>query len=172
MTFSVFTLDRFRLAGRGHLHGARCILRKDGPSPTPVPALAPASASYLAHVALECALKARILEQGGCTSVEELQKKHPKVHGPLFTTKQGHDLERLAKELGVDRVLATMGKQWWDDDCWKRLSSSKRPYSLRYGTEEVDDASVTEEVERCTEILEVLLAGLGRMRRARRQEKK
>jgi hypothetical protein len=172
MTASVFTLDRFRLAGRGHLHGARCILQNDPPSSGPVPALASASASYLVHVALECALKARILEKGGCDSVEELTKKHPKVYGPLFTTKQGHDLDKLAKDLGVDRLLATLGKGWREDECWKRLSSSNRPYSLRYGTEDLDDAAVAEDVERCAELLEVLLSGLRRMRRDRRPEKK
>lgn len=172
MSSSVYTLDRFRLAGHGHLHGARCILAEDTATSGPVPALARASASYLGHVALECALKVRILEKGGYADVEELKEKHPKVYGRLFTTKHGHDLDRLAKELGVEGLLATMGKGWRDDECWKRLSSSERPYSLRYGIEDVDDASVTEELERCTELLDALLSGLSRMKRSRRPEKK
>lgn len=172
MTASAFTLDRFRLAGRGHLHGARCILQGDSPVSGPVPAMAPASASYLAHVGLECALKARILEKGGCASVDELTKKHPKVYDPLFTTKQGHDLDKLARDLGVEGLFRTLGKGWREDECWKRLSSSKRPYSLRYGAEDLDDAAVAEDVARCAELVEVLLSGLRRMRREKRPEKK
>jgi len=170
-TDSAFTLERFRLAGHGHLHGARCILEAAKTASGPVPALALASACYLVQVALECGIKARILERGGCTSVEELKRKQPKVYDPLFVTKQGHDLDKLAKQLGVDRLMATMGRGWREDDCWQRLTSSERPFSLRYGTENIDDAVATEEVERCAELLSVLLSGLMRTRR-RRLEKK
>lgn len=168
---STFTLKRFRLAGHGHLHAARCILEAGKTASSPVPVLALASACYLVQVALECGLKARILARGGCVDVEELKRKLPKVYDPLFVRKQGHDLGKLAEELGLNRLMATMGKGLRQDDCWQRLTSSARPYSLRYGTEDVDDAMTTEEVERCAEVLTVLLDGLVRTKR-RRPEKK
>jgi hypothetical protein len=164
---SAFTLDRFRLAGRGHLHAARAILDAAKSASRPNPALALASACYLVQVALECGLKARILEKGGCSTVAELKRKQPKVYDPLFVTKQGHDLDKLAKQLGLDRLMATMGKGWREDACWQRLTSSERPFSLRYGTEDVDDAAATEEIERCDELLSVLLSGLVRTKHKR-----
>lgn len=168
---SAFTLERFRLAGHGHLHAARCILEAAKAAPVPIPALALASACYLVHVAVECGIKARILARGGYADVDELKRKQPKVYNPLFVTKQGHDLAKLAEELGLHRLMATMGKGLRQDDCWQRLTSPVRPYSLRYGAEAIDDTMASKEVERCAELLAVLLSGLVRIKR-RRPEKK
>lgn len=168
---STFTRERFRLAGHGHHHAARCVLEAAKTAPGPVPALTLASASYLVQVALECGFKARILAMAGCESVEDLRRRHPKVYDPLFVTKQGHDLDKLAKQLGVERLMATMGKGWREDDCWQRITSSERPFSLRYGTEDVDEAAATDEVDRCADLLAVLLSGFVRTKRKRPEKK-
>lgn len=103
--------------------------------------------------------------------MEELKRKQPKVYDPLFVTKQGHDLDKLAKQLGVERLMATEGRGWREDGCWERLTSAERPFSLRYGTEDVDAAAATEEVDRGAELLSVLLSGLVRTKRKRPEKK-
>jgi len=160
MTGPTWTLDRYRLAGHGHLHGARCILESKPAKTVPTPALTPASASYLAHVALECALKARILFRGGYPSAEALQAKLPKVHAHLFRSAAGHDLGKLATELRLEGFVQTHGKSWREDACWKRMTLDARPYSLRYGVEQADRSRAKEELDRTSELLDVLLGGI------------
>lgn len=160
MTEHQWTLDNFRRAGRGHLHGA---LRVLGSSPKRVgsePVLIPASAAYLAHVALECSMKARLLSRGGYASAEALAEKLPKVHAALFRSIQGHDLSVLGTSLRIKNFVETCGKTWSDDDCWKRMTSSARPYSLRYGTEPLERGTAEEEVRRASTLLDILLDGI------------
>ncbi|MBI2893934.1 MAG: hypothetical protein HYY06_10310 [Deltaproteobacteria bacterium] len=122
--------------------------------------MVPGSAAYLAHVALECALKARLLSRDGYASAEALAEKQPRVHAALFRSTQGHDLAALAGYLRLNAFVETQGKPWLDDDCWKRMASSQRPYSLRYGAEPVAQASTQEEINRASALVEVLLQGL------------
>jgi hypothetical protein len=153
-----WTLYRFQRAGRSHLSAAKHLLealeRNDASD------LNPSSAAYLAHVGLECALKARLLWRGGVESAEDLEEKHPQVHAALFRGRQGHNLGALAKELRLQRLLATEGKPWKDDSCWKRISHSDRPYALRYGTESMERDVAKEELDRIAEIAGALMAGL------------
>lgn len=160
MTDPKWTLDSFRRAGHGHLHGAKCVLRGDAARGAPPPALAPASAVYLAHVALECALKAQLLSRGGCATTDDLAKKLPKVHSTLFRSARGHDLGALACQLGLKGFVETFGKTWVDDECWKRMASSDRPYSLRYGAETISRSTAEDEVQRVSFLSETLLSGI------------
>ncbi|MCG8556719.1 MAG: hypothetical protein MJD61_15745 [Proteobacteria bacterium] len=161
-----WTLHTFRSAAAGHLHGAECVLSVLPQNPTH-PARAPASAAYLAHVALECAIKARLLYRAGCADGEDLKKKQPKVYDALFRRRQGHELARLAEEVRLSKLMKVEGKQWVDDDCWKRLTTSERPYSLRYGAENIGASAAGAEVARSKELADVLLSGIGFSKRKR-----
>jgi len=167
-TDDTWTLRRFRLAGQAHLHGARALLAsapgasKGGERP---PALLPSSATYLAQVALECAIKARILWRYGFDSAAKLKSAQPTVHERLFKSKHGHNITELAAELRLKEVVAAEGKALADDACWRRLCSSERPYTLRYGAADLDEADAREDIDRVASVTEALFAGLGRFRR-------
>jgi HEPN domain-containing protein len=160
MSMQTWTLDRFRSASRGHLYAARNVLAAQQKSKTKPPAAVPTSAAYLAHVALECALKARLLYRGGFASAEELKKKHPRVHAKLFHSARGHDIPELAGELRLESFVALNGKTLANDACWKRLCSSERPYALRYGAQQLREEEATEEVDRASDLAEQLLSGV------------
>jgi hypothetical protein len=158
-----WTLDSFRLAGHAHLHSAERVLNFRPAKGAQPPALTPGSAAYLAHVALECAIKARILCRGNCYDTEDLKKKQPKVFQALFASKQGHDLEMLAAKIRLEEVLKTEGQAWRDDLCWRRMSSPDRPYTLRYGAERIREAEAREDVTRTRDLLGVLCNGIKKM---------
>ncbi len=170
MTEHRTTLDNFRRAGRGHLHSACRVLERTAAGTSPQPALTPCSAAYLAHVSLECAIKARLLSRGGYVSVEALAEKAPQVHAELFRGARGHDLNVLGSHLRIKGFVETCGKPWSDDACWKRMTASGRPYSLRYGTEPLATLAAEEEVQRASVLGELLLDGItvGRLRKPRR----
>jgi hypothetical protein len=127
------------------------------------------SAAYLGHVALECAFKARLLWRYNVASAEDLKRKQPGVHEALFRGRTGHDLGALAKELRLPKLLATEGKPWNDDSCWKRISHSERAYALRYGAGSMDRDVVQEEIARVDQISGALMVGI---RRVQLHEKK
>lgn len=56
--------------------------------------------------------------------------------------------------------MTTVGREWKEDACWKRISSEARPYSLRYGAEDVRRDQLGEELERVSEILARVLSGI------------
>lgn len=151
------TLDSFRRAGQSHLYIANRVLenRSVGGS-NQEPVLKAGSAAYLAHVSVECAIKARLLSRGGFACAEDLEKKQPQIYSTLFRSKSGHDLQKLADHLGIKRFLESNGKTWLDDDCWKRMVSPARPYSLRYGIERITLGAAEEEIKRATELVAVL----------------
>lgn len=154
-----WTLDRLRRSGRSHLASAQHVLRNaSGGGGT---AVKPGSAAYLAHVALECVLKAHVLYRGGCASAEDLRRKNPKVHADLFQGKHGHDLQFIADSLRLPELMKREGKRWSHDDCWNRITSSERPYSLRYGVEDVGDTDTQKELQRTSEIVAAVLAETG-----------
>src|SRR5262245_31927737 len=66
----------------------------------------PQVASYLIHVALECALKARLLRAAGMNTLHELANT---MKGDdlreLFFGRTGHQLTRLAAKAGLQRLL-------------------------------------------------------------------
>lgn len=161
MTTDPWTLRHFNLAARGHLHAADSVLRHQSDSGQ-MPTRTAASAAYLAHVALECAMKARLLYRDGCDSVKDLARKSPNVSHLLFKTSKGHDLTILSEKLALSRVVKLDGKTFANDACWKRLCSEARPYSLRYGTEEISEKDAREDVSRSRELTDVLLSGIQR----------
>lgn len=169
MTADRWTITRFKMAARGHLHAASCVFETEQGQqrkPETRPATVPASAVYLAHVALECAIKARLLERNGCASVKDLERKDPKAFKVLFRSTKGHDLPVLAKKIRLENFVKTYGKEWSEDTCWERLSHSDRPYSLRYGAEEIAETEAQEDVARSRELADVLLSGItGKKRR-------
>jgi hypothetical protein len=126
-------------------------------------ALSPNSAAYLGHVALECAFKARLLWRFNVPSAEDLRRNQPGVYDKLFRGRTGHDLGALAAELRLPNLLATEGKPWKDDSCWKNISHSDRAYTLRYGAGSMDHDVVQEEIARVDQISGVLLVGIGRV---------
>lgn len=156
-------LHDFRLASHGHLAGAKAILGDENTSRSgSPPAKLPTSAAYLASVALECSIKARLLFRGGFQSDDALKEKQPSVHKALFKSKEGHDLGKLASELRLVNLLGADGRTWQEDKVWKRMSSPERPYSLRYGGEHLTAEDAEAEVARVGELSETLLSGLSR----------
>ncbi|MBK7539707.1 MAG: hypothetical protein IPI49_31025 [Myxococcales bacterium] len=154
-------LHDFRLASHGHLAGAKAILEDNGTSTRgSLPAKSSSSAAYLAGVALECSIKAKLLARGAYESTEALKRKLPLVHKALFKSKDGHDLGKLARELRLMDVIRANGKNWEEDNVWKRMSSPERPYSLRYGSEHLTAKDAESEVARARELSETLLSGL------------
>jgi hypothetical protein len=151
------TLHDFRLAAISHLNAAKKVL--DDPDGT-APARAPSTAAYLATVSLECLLKARILFRGGVESDALLKDKAKPVYNALFTSAKGHAVESLARELRLEELLKLEGKTAPDPDIWKRLSHSGRPYSLRYGAEQLSAEDATAEVAAVEQLHAPLLAGL------------
>ncbi|MDX9723018.1 MAG: hypothetical protein RBU37_19870 [Myxococcota bacterium] len=155
-----WTLKSFRSSSAGHLEAAERILEPQSKKGRQAPGLTPGSAAYLAHVALECAMKARLLWRAGCADTEKLQTQLPKVHRTHFAGKQGHNLRKHAAELGLAKLVKEEGHEWSDDDCWHRMCGGERPYSLRYAGEEVNAEQAREELDRATKLREILVSGI------------
>lgn len=164
MTKADTTLADFRRAGRAHLNSARKLIDS---ARTEADRNAGGTAAYLAHVALECGIKAHLLHRAGCDGVLALKRMSPPVHDALFSGKKGHDLGQLAEQLRLKQLLATEGKTFQVDDCWNRLRASERPYCLRYGAERLEVEEAGAEVQRAMELFDVVTAGLVRRRRKR-----
>jgi hypothetical protein len=124
------------------------------------PVKIPSTAAYLASISLECSIKARLLYRGGFENVDDLQLKQPAIFKALFSSKHGHDLQKLADNIRLPSLVGLEGKIWNDDDVWKRMASSGRPYSLRYGSEELTSDDAKAEVHRARELSGMLLSGL------------
>lgn len=114
-------------------------------------------AVYLAHVALECHIKSWILEpfQG---NQRRFQDANPSLHKELFGSSDGHELDRLMKQLNLPRRLIASGttKNPCQGPVWTRMKDGKRPYSLRYAEEEITLEKVREEVELAQTIMQTL----------------
>ncbi len=156
----LWTLRKFQQASHSHLNGAQSVLEKYTTPPRNKPALMPATAVYLTHVALECGMKARLLRKTGCNTVSEFCKKQPILYGKLFHSKIGHDINELSVGVNVQSLYRTDGKTWKNDTCWKRIIKRERPYTLRYGAEAVTVTVANEEITRVSELLDVLFLGI------------
>lgn len=159
MTRSIWTLDRFRRAGVGHLRSAEHVLEKAKSRTVGEPSSLPGSAAYLAHLALECVLKAHLLARGGCASAEVLERRHPRVHDALFKGRRGHNLKNLADQIRIESVLNLAGAKWNDDATWKRMAADDRPYTLRYGVEQLSPGDAENELKRASALLATLVRG-------------
>ncbi len=151
------SLHDFRLSAISHLAAANRILETNDATTA---GRTPATAAYLAGLSLECLLKARILLRGGVESVEKLREKQSAVYKALFTSAKGHDLNNLAGNLRLDALLASEGTKAPKAEIWERLSHAQRPYSLRYGSEQLSSADATAEVAEVSRLHAPLLAGL------------
>lgn len=131
--------DDFRHSAQTKRNAARELVRTKQFHPGP--------AAYLAHVALECALKLRILRNNNARHADELREKLPeRSFNELFTGAKGHDLHHLAGTASIKRCLAANGEA----DLLKRpewqAMGGARPYSLRYGIERVSTSDAQRQV--------------------------
>ena len=118
----------------------------------------PVPAAYLAHVALECALKYRILVRNKAKHIEELRRRLPRsVFDGLFSGISGHDLHHLERTAGLARFLTAIGSEsLLDREEW-RLMGGDRPYSLRYGCEKVPVSHASRQVEFAGQLASLIL---------------
>jgi ketopantoate reductase len=118
----------------------------------------PVPAVYLSHVALECALKRRILIQNGVTHIEELKRYLPEGEfEALFSGSTGHDLHHLAGTAKLGRCLEASGnKSLLGNGRWHSMGG-QRPYSLRYGVETVTAHNAKDEVQFATKLAVLIL---------------
>lgn len=122
------TWEQLKSAATKRLQGAKRLLET-----SPVPQLV----VYLLHVALECALKARIVRRAGCRSVHDLrEKKLMPEHdfARIFRGTDGHRLGELSKIAQLAQLLAANDVEV-ENAVWQRMCHDLRPYSARYGSE-------------------------------------
>lgn len=133
-----------REAATALISGARC---------HPVPAL------YLSHVALECALKHRILVKNGATHVDDLKRKMTdEAFKALFSGAKGHDLHHLERTSALRRYLASIGQESLLDATEWRDMGGQRPYSLRYGTETVTAREAESQIKFAATLADLIVA--------------
>lgn len=104
---------------------------------------------YLVHVALECALKARIVRKSGCRSPREIRDtgKIPEADfNRLFKGTDGHRISELANYSNLKRLLAAADATL-NAPTWQRICHPQRPYSARYGSEDPSVAIAAAELE-------------------------
>jgi hypothetical protein len=124
----------------------------NGSHPHPVPAV------YLSHVALECALKRRILIKNKATHIGELKRYLPeREFESLFSGATGHDLHRLEQTAALRRYLTASGNESLLNDAVWHSMGGQRPYSLRYGLETVTAQSAKDQVQFAAKLAELIL---------------
>ena len=119
-----------------------------------------APAVYLCHVAIECALKLRILTRASAEHVEMLQKSLPdSVFRSLINGKTGHDLSHLEKTACLRRALEAEGKEaLLESKEWNEMQGG-RPFSLRYGYETISADHASRHVEFTAKLVGIILSG-------------
>ena len=120
----------------------------------------PGPAVYLAHVALECALKLRILRKNKAHHTDDLKRLLPgSTFDGLFTGSRGHALHHLARTASVAQFLEAQGKSaLLKKREWQRMAG-ERPYSLRYGIERVTLAEAKSQVRFGEQLTDLILKG-------------
>lgn len=114
----------------------------------------PAVAAYLAHVGLECLLKAWLLLKNKAADTYALQKRIPESEVEILFSAKGHNLGMLAKKVSLDRHLIAQDEEHvLESKGWKRLVGGQRPYDVRYGTVTVSSTHAREEVETAMTLL-------------------
>lgn len=115
-------------------------------------------AVYLSHVALECALKRRILIQNNAKHIEDLRRRLlPEKFEALFSGSTGHDLHHLAQTAALRRYLTASGNQsLLERDEWGKMGG-QRPFSVRYGVEAVTADKAKDQVKFSTELANLML---------------
>lgn len=146
-------LDQFVSAARDRLAAADTVLGKTGGRPQ--------VACYLIHVATECVLKARILATAGTPRLELLRQRMPeKRFAEFFEGSSGHRLGALANYVGIARFAAAEGKPEAvpTGQVWSRMCSADRPYSLRYGVEEVSRDQALAEIDLAQKLASLIIS--------------
>jgi hypothetical protein len=120
--------------------------------PHPVPAV------YLSHVALECALKRRILIRSRAAHIGDLKRLLPEQDfDALFSGATGHNLHRLEQAAGLRRYLVASGNEsLLAGRDWRRMGG-QRPYSLRYGVETVAAQDARDQVNFAAKLADLIL---------------
>ena len=118
----------------------------------------PAPAIYLSHVALECALKRRILIKNNVAHLDGLKRYLPKKEfDALFSGTTGHDLHSLERTARLRRYLVAYGNEsLLAQEEWRKMGGN-RPYSLRYGVELVSDSNATGQVRFASKLVDLIL---------------
>jgi len=144
------TTEQFLGAARMHLRGALAASKHNGGEPR--------VSSYLAHIAVECAIKYRILRNLGRTRTADVASLLGDRFRSIFSSRDGHDLTKLSQHASLQRLLDADNKaNLLDSDDWKRMIHADRPYSLRYGTEAIATQTSNSEIVLVTSLLETLL---------------
>jgi hypothetical protein len=125
--------------------------------PAGVPCPRPAVAAYLAHVGVECLLKAWLLYKNKATDTHQFRAKLPPKDAEALFTARGHDLRLLADKASLKRhLVAEKASALLAGEAWGRLASDGRPYDVRYGTVAVAAADAAEEVSVAKSLLHLI----------------
>src|SRR5437762_359428 len=118
----------------------------------------PSPAVYLSHVALECALKRRILINNRAMHIEDLrQRLQEDTFNALFRGPTGHDLHHLEKTAALRRYLVASGNEsLLEGKEWRKMGG-QRPYSLRYGVEPVTAQTAANQVQFASKLVALIL---------------
>ncbi len=144
------TRDEFRHSAQTKKDAATALMSNTLAHPVP--------AVYLSHVALECALKLRILIKNGAKHLDDLRRYLPENDfEALFSGTTGHDLHHLEKTAGLRRYLTATGNESLLMDTEWRSMGGKRPYSLRYGTEKVPATDARKQVRFAARLADLIL---------------
>lgn len=159
-------LDDFRKSTYGHLAVAKAVLEGRGLIPREPPS------ALERRLSRQC--RSRVFNQGAIAvppgvperrrGAERSTRRPTRVYS---RARKGTTLKKLAGEVGLQESVKLEGGSWADDGTWMRMTSSERPYALRYGAEEVSPVEADAEVTRTHTLVKTLLAGIGHSRRPR-----
>ncbi len=142
------TRTQLAKAGRQRIEAANHLCPLHGAS-------RPGVSAYLAHVGLECLLKAWLLFKNNARDTYQFRSRLPAAEVDEIFSGKGHDLRVLAEKASLRRHLTAGDEQdLMDRPGWSRLTSTGRPYDVRYGVANVAVAHAREEVEVAMAILQ------------------
>lgn len=122
----------------------------------------PQVACYLVQVGLECAFKARLLQEAEALRRPLEDFLTPKEVYEFFRTSKGHNLSLLSQQVALRRALtSTGGLVLLSEPQWTRICQEGRPYSLRYGQETV----TKEDAQSAVDFAQSLVTSLRILRR-------
>jgi hypothetical protein len=142
--------DQLNRSARTKMEAAKALVSGRQSHPTP--------AVYLSHVALECALKRRILIINKAAHVNDLKRYlRQDDFDKLFSGTTGHNLQRLEGTAGLRRYLTALGDEHiLAHRAWRNMGR-ERPYSLRYGFETVALHNAKDEVQFAGRLVDLIL---------------
>ncbi len=142
--------DQLNHSARTKMDAANALVSGRQSHPTP--------AVYLSHVALECALKRRILIINRAAHVNDLKRYLVQEDfDRLFSGTTGHNLHRLEGTARLRRYLTASGNEaLLTHRAWRNMGR-ERPYSLRYGFETVTLHNAKDEVQFAGRLVDLIL---------------